>query len=378
MDKFAPTFRSLGVLFLGAVVALVGLGAVEHLRWVPSPPKPTPAPAPAPTPAPAPAPAPKPDWFGSLDGLHYNDRRAELIASMPKLRQAAPHLLERSPSDGKPILLYRAWTDLFKAYPPYPAQQIGDCVSFGHGHANDLLQCIEFCLANPGKTPRPADIQETDTEFIYGASREISGNLGPFDGSYGAAAAKAMTEWGMLSRRQLGSEGSYSGQRAKLWGRRGVPDSLKAQAAKFKLGSVAQVSTWDELVAAIGGGHPVTICSDQGFTLQRDSQGFCRARGRWGHCMFIAGVRFDRPGACIVQSWGPDTPSGPTDLDQPSFSFWADRDVIERILSQGDSWALSKSPSFGQGATAKGKRRLPAHWRKTSFVASPAPLRRAA
>jgi hypothetical protein len=115
--------------------------------------------------------------------------------------------------------------------------------------------------------------------------------------------------------------------------------------------------TWDELVAALQSGYPVTICTAQGFNLTRDDQGYCRAQGTWGHCMLIAGVRFDnnRPGACIVQSWGPECPTGPTALGQPSFSFWAERPTIERILAEGDSWALSKSPGFE-------KRELPPTW----------------
>ena len=353
-----PSLKSFGLVLLGALIALGFSLGPQHIHW------PLPAPAPHPTPAPPPAPTPpKPDWFG----VRYPEGAATLIASMPKLRTSAPHLIAaRDVGDTRPILLYRAWTDLFAAYPPYPAQQIGDCVSFGHGHANDLLQCIEFVLANPGKRPSPADIQETDTEWIYGASREISNNLGFADGSYGGAAVKAMTQWGIVSRRMLGSDGSYSGRRAKQWGRTGPPDSVKAMAAKFRLGSAAQVSSWDELVAALHGGHPVTICTGMGFTLQRDSQGFVRRSGRWGHCMFIAGVRFDRPGACVIQSWGMDTPSGPRALDQPPYSFWVDRQAIESILSEGDSWALSKSPHFSETATSRGKRRLPSHWRKTT------------
>ncbi len=350
-------FRAIG-LALGAFVLGIGFGvSPQHI------PLPKPAPAPVPTPPPTPPPAPvKPDWFGWInDGGHK-----AIAATMPRLSQAAPGLMKaRDASDGRPILLYKAWTDLFASDPPYVPQQIGDCVSFGHGHANDLLQCIEFCLTKPGQVPKPGDIQETDTEWIYGASREISGNLGRQDGSYGAAAVKAMTQWGVVSRRMLGPDGAYSGHRAKSWGLHGPPDSVKAIAAKYRLGSAAQVTTWDELVAALHTGHPVTICTGQGFSLTRDSQGFCRAQGRWGHCMFIAGARFDRPGACIIQSWGPQMPTGPTDLDQPSYSFWADRSVIERILSEGDSWALSKAPHFGQAST-KGKRRLPDSWRSAT------------
>ena len=278
-----------------------------------------------------------------------DDLQRAFASQFPTLAQSAPHLMQ-GPAPTDPILLYKAWRDVLGKDPAYPAQQIGDCVSFGHGHGNDLLQCIEIGLGEPSV------YQETDTEFIYGTSREVAGILGRQDGSYGAAAVKAMTTVGMVSRAMLGTDGTYSGQRAKSWGLNGAPASVKQEAGAFKLGSAANVSTWDELVAALRNGYPVTICTAQGFTLERDADGFCRARGRWGHCMFIAGVRFDRPGACIIQSWGPDTPSGPLALDQPTFSFWADQSVIERILGEGDSWALSKSPAFE-------KRELPPAWK---------------
>jgi hypothetical protein len=360
----APSKQTLATLALGVALGL-GLFAVGRHVHVPFPHfGPTPAPAPTPAP-PAPAPAPKPEWFG----LRYPDDGSAraLIASMPTLSQSAPHLMRAvgDAADGRPILLYRAWTDLFRDYPPYPAQQIGDCVSFGHGHANDLLQCVEFCLANPGKTPTAADIQETDTEFIYGASREVSGNLGWQDGSYGGAAVKAMTTMGMVSRRMEGLEGAYSGRRAKQFGRTGPPAAWKQQALPFKLGAAARVTTWDELVAALHNGNPVTICTGMGFTLTRDSQGFASRKGRWGHCMFVAGARFDRPGACVVQSWGPEMPTGPTGLGQPPFSFWVSQQDIEAILAEGDSWALSKAPHFGAARTAAGhRRRLPERWRR--------------
>lgn len=351
-----PSARSVGMFLAGVFLALgvmFGPRVLEHLKPKPAPP------------APAPAPAPKPDWFG-WKGVDTPEARA-VAASMPRLFQAAPHLAgARDATDARPILLYRAWTDLFSGFPRYPAQQIGDCVSFGHAHANDLLQCVEFCLAHPGKVPTAGDIQETDTEALYGMAREAGGMLGIVDGCYGSAAVKAMTTMGVVSRRQLGDDGAYSGRRAKTWGRTGAPDSVKQIAKGQLLGSAAQVTTWDELVAALHNGNPVTICSNQGFSLTRDNQGFCRAQGRWGHCMFVAGVRFDRPGACIVQSWGMETPSGPTDLGQPPYSFWADRAVIERILIEGDSWAISKAPHFGQAAAGKRPRRLPAHWRKAA------------
>lgn len=348
------TAKGLAPILVAVVLVLAATGQIR----VPLPHFPSPLPAPKPDAKPEPA--PKPDWFG----LRYNEQSRAVLASLPRLAQVAPHLMTTIQQDTRPVLLYKAWTDLFRSYPPYVAQEIGDCVSFGHGHANDLLQCIEWVIDHPGERPTPADIQETDTEFIYGASREVGGMLGPFDGSYGGAAVKAMTEVGVISRRMMGSDGSYSGRRAKQFGRTGPPDDWKAKAAAYKLGAAARVESWDELAAALRAGHPVTICTGMGFGMRRDSQGFCKRQGRWGHCMFIAGVRFDRPGACIVQSWGQQTPSGPTALDQPSYSFWADRRDIEAILAEGDSFALSKSPHFG-GARAHPRsiRAIPRHWR---------------
>ncbi len=132
--------------------------------------------------------------YQSLCGWRGIDATQKLFASQfSALRQTAPHLFG-APAPTDPVLLYKAWSDVLGQYPLYPAQQIGDCVSFGHGHGNDLLQCIEVRLGEP------ITYRETDTEFIYSASREVAGILGTGDGSYGAAAVKAMTTIGLVSR----------------------------------------------------------------------------------------------------------------------------------------------------------------------------------
>ena len=185
-------------------------------------------------------------WLG-IDAIQQ-----ACASQFPSLAAVSPALVAQARAFGaqgsptpSPILLYKAWRDVLGGKDPnYAAQQIGDCVSFGHGHGNDLLQCIEIALGEP------AEYRETDTEFIYATSREVAGILGGFDGSYGAAAIKAMTTVGMVSREILGDQGAYSGKRAKSWGRTGASSAIKAEAAPFKLGSAALVSTWDELVRA--------------------------------------------------------------------------------------------------------------------------------
>jgi hypothetical protein len=288
--------------------------------------------------------------FLSLCGWRGIDATQQAFASQLAAFDRTAHHLFNSSKPQTSALLYRAWLDVIGSEPKYPSQEIGDCVSFAHGHGNDLLQCIEIKLGDP------LDYRETDTEFIYAASRMVAGILGPSDGSYGSAAVRAMTTIGMVSREMLGGEGAYAGDRAKLWGGSGPPYDLTVQAAAFKLGTAALVSTWEELVTALTNGYPVTICTNQGFTMGRDADGFCSPSGTWGHCMLIAGVRFDRPGACILQSWGPDVPTGPMALGQPTWSFWAEQRVVESILAEGDSWALSRAPAFVG-------RELPLSWR---------------
>ena len=130
-------------------------------------------------------------------------------------------------------------------------------------------------VSRSGSVSRPSmrrPIQSSST--ARPGRRRMLGQSG--DGCYGAAAVKAMTSIGEVSREQLGTDGTYSGDRAKAWGTNGIPADMVAKAAPFKLGSAALVSTWDELVAALGNGYPVTICTDQGFTMDRDPQGFRR------------------------------------------------------------------------------------------------------
>jgi hypothetical protein len=62
--------------------------------------------------------------------------------------------------------------------------------------------------------------------------------------------------------------------------------------------------------------------------------------------MCLSGFRADKNWFCIDQSWGQNTPSGPTTLGQPDNSFWADWSVVDSMLRQGDSFAISAYDGF--------------------------------
>ncbi len=289
--------------------------------------------------------------------IHNPDEVDRQLATLPHplFAQAAPQL-SGSGSD-KTTLLYKAFKDANQgSYINYPAQTIGDCVSHGFGHGIDLLEAVQITIGKKNEL-----LKQTATEAIYGMARvDVGGQRGSLaDGAVGAWAAKAVSTIGTVSRDVVGP---YDGNRAKTWGAHGVPSNIETQATQHRVATVSLVSTYEELEDALANGYPVPVCSNQGFTLERDADGFCRPKGAWGHCMLLVGVRSgDRPGACIFQSWGPDMPTGPLALDQPPNSFWADRDVVASMLALQDSWAISQFQGYPNQV-------VPDHWSYGQFA----------
>lgn len=172
------------------------------------------------------------------------------------------------------------------------------------------------------------------------------------DGSTGYHAARWLKDWGVIYKRAYPSVDCTESNPdiEKSWGAFGCGGEgdrgrLDAEAKKTPCLHVTQVRTWDELVAAITSGHAVTLASSQGFSKTLDHQSFAAPSGIWMHQMAAIGVRFDRPGAAIINSWGNyltyTAPRYPHDL--PDGVFWADRKVVEGMLAQGDSWAVSET-----------------------------------
>ena len=244
-------------------------------------------------------------------------------------------------------------------------QGIGDCVSWGAMHAVYCAESVDWTL---GKLAEPPQLPAT--EAIYGGARvEARGRdglgrspIGGYsDGATGWGAARWLRDWGVVYREEvLGHDlREYDPKRAKAWGAygnggQGDDGKLDLEAKRHPCKHVVAVKTWDELVAAITSGYPVTIASSVGFNSgNRDADGFCRASGTWMHQMAVIGVRFakngsPRDGALILNSWGPNyVGGGKWPPDQPDGSFWASREAIQSILNQGDSYAIGSVDGFG-------------------------------
>ena len=248
-------------------------------------------------------------------------------------------------------------------------QGIGDCVSWGWAHGIFVAQAVDWetgLLEEPPAFPA--------TEAVYGGSRvEARGRSGDgaspvggwSDGSYGAAAARWVRDWGVIYREEVGGHDlrNYSPDRAKQWGAygnggKGDGGKLDTLAKKHPATHVALVTTWAEAAAAIEAGFPIPVASMQGFASNRDAHGYAAASGQWAHEMVFISVRYAKNSTpanptpvdalLCLNSWGPNWISGPKwPADQPDGSFWVARPIVERMLAAKDSFAVGSVAGFG-------------------------------
>ncbi len=229
--------------------------------------------------------------------------------------------------------------------PARDQKSVGCCVGFAAATAIEHLLCVQ--IVNGSRE----DYRDLAAEVIYGGSRvEIGGGRVRGDGSVGVWAARFVKEYGIVPRTLIGRSDlrHYDERRCREFGRLGLPADVKDVAKAHPVRDVAQVKTWEECRAAIQSGHPVMVCSSQGFTRERDADGFGLPKGTWYHAMAAVGIRGDpRPGAFLPNSWGETFHSGPRYPDDaPPCGFWVDAAVLDRMLHKGDSWAFSNAAGF--------------------------------
>ena len=214
----------------------------------------------------------------------------------------------------------------------------GSCVAFGAAIACDTLAAIDI-VDHAMEKP----LGRTDPMSIYWGSRvEVGGNKLWGQGSVGAWAAKYLKDYGVIPQAKYPEIDLSVYSSAVCCGghaRTGVPDGLESVARQHPVKTYAQVNTFEEVAEAIESGYPVTVASNQGFSKARDAEGFARPQGSWGHQMCILGVRHDRPGALIANSWGAYYTGGPADMSPATK--WVDANTVSHMLRAGDSFALS-------------------------------------
>lgn len=232
---------------------------------------------------------------------------------------------------------------------PWPSRnqgKVGSCVSFG------TVAAIEYTMACELFRGQDETMVDLAQEVVYGGSRvEIGGGkLGRRDGSVGAWAAEFVRRWGVLPREIVNGHDlrEYSETRCREYGLNGVPDDIEPLAKQHPIAAITKVTTVDEARRALASGYGIAVSSSQGFTLRRDEQGFCAPSGSWSHCMAIIGYSMvDKPAFWICNSWGDKTHTGPAGAgNPPPCGFWADANVVGRMLAAGDSWAFGDLAGF--------------------------------
>jgi hypothetical protein len=229
-------------------------------------------------------------------------------------------------------------------------QPIGSCVGYAWAMGVDVLAACDVVLRNEPES-YGGDVFPAS---VYGFSRvEVRGgpNHGG-DGSFGGAAAKAVTKYGTLHFGQDYGGTVFNETSAEIertWGRTGVPDKLEPFAAEHKVATVTLCVSFEQAATAIQNGYPVAVCSMQGFKMSMD-KGSLTPSGRWAHAMLFCGVRWKpRPQLYLANSWG-NCYSGTVDETLPvpfqKSGGWVDASVCTSMLRGEDSFALAGFDGF--------------------------------
>lgn len=220
---------------------------------------------------------------------------------------------------------------------------VGSCVAFGSTTA------AENALACAVAAGVPFEFIEFSEEVAYALTRvDIGrGELRGQDGAVGGWAARAWTELGGLPQGKFDGVDytDYDPARCRKLGDNGVSVKVKAECAKFRVGDAALLRTWLDVKKALASGCGVFTCSRIGFSASRDINGVCVEQGQWGHCMNIDGYHVTEDGyeyAHFDNSWNGFYHRGPVGWGEPNGAgFWAKSSTVARMLSEGDSYALS-------------------------------------
>lgn len=251
-------------------------------------------------------------------------------------------------TSGRKAMLYQVVRKVLGKDTLNYAQQIGDCTSFGAKNAVEYVQCCEILGGQRD------EFSPVFPPYFYGASRVLIGHgqMGNEDGSSGAWTAAAAQKYGVLSSEEPDVP-SYSGSVARQWGATGPPDQFVSLAQPHPVQSTARVQTWDDVVAALVNGYPLTVASNQGFQMEAAPDGFHHPGSQpWPHQMCVIGVdeTYEIPYVVILNSWG-DVHGQLTDFQTgenlPVGVLRVKRDVFEpNMLDAGEVYAYSQFIGF--------------------------------
>lgn len=222
-------------------------------------------------------------------------------------------------------------------------QTLGTCGGHAGSRGSEILQAVMIASGKRAK------FKYVSHAWLYFLARKKYGMLGSGDGVPGGSIPEVMGDagGGLLHREEANDpymNGSDVDAIAGRWGAgRLATDEAKALialAADNLVTAKVRVRSAQELADGLASGGVGVGSDSQGFTMTRDSDGFCSPRGTWYHYHVRSGVGLlgprKRKGFVYNQSWGPGTPDGPQLEGCPDNCFGVDWDTQDRLCQSGE------------------------------------------
>jgi hypothetical protein len=247
--------------------------------------------------------------------------------------------------ESKVACLWKPYRKVVKTPLVSRQQAAYDCVAAATAHGMDLLAAIQIAH---GKAEQW--ITKSSIDAIYAGGRNNISHGYAEHGMRGSWAIDYLKEYGNLLMKKYGDYdlSKYSEATSTWWEDRKLPEFLLHQAKKHPLLDYDSVKSWSEIRDAVSAGYPILFCANMGArNSKRDKDGFIKPEGEWYHAWCIIGVDDGRrPGACLLNSHGPNWGSGPKRHGQPDGSVWVDAKNIEKYMLYGEAHALSSYKGF--------------------------------
>lgn len=321
-------------------------------------------------------------YSSGLVGCQANPRSdEELVDSIirhggePDGDAVAHHWEFADTGKGKLSLLFPAIDEVFPGALPGPAQLWGDCVAAAAANAYLASLAQEIKDARPdevtGRVEGPPDIPELGVRQGVIARESIFAWRGKAsDGWFCSAAAKTVTEKGVLVRRPYPELGfdltKYTEQTIRLGGATKPSDKWFEESRRNIVRTATFVKGREQVRDFIAAGYGVFNCSSLGFSRDRDANGVAsppRPTTTWQHAQCWTGYddraitieKYGQPMVLWTNSWAAWNRGGRrilgTSIDIPPGSYWAYASTIDECqciaLSSVAGWPRRKHTTFG-------------------------------
>lgn len=279
--------------------------------------------------------------------IPFDDRTFEQQVATEAFRDSTPTFGDLVPSVELPksALLYELEIKANGKLCNRIWQQEGSCVGAAGAFSYTQTMCGDAVYRQTGEA-----IKDVFPWATWGIGRRLAGMNRRGAGSYGAAQAKAVSEWGMLAADDSRLPQPTNRDGWLVWSGKIELDysypaqwpvserDLEADASKHQMGYVAQIQKWEELMQALAQGYGVTVASMFGTKpVVRDGFLVGEWTTSWAHQMTVDGYH-EHPNLGILvkwqNQWGPAAHPACPFLSPKGIrgAFWTTKATFEKVM----------------------------------------------